>query len=120
MHEVTVESGYSSVSFSLHTGCPYPILSLYREIRDANHGQEIGLQEKYSRIEKKEITFFQPGRFHSEEDNRKTMPKLLRETLCEAIIAEGHVKDELGQKLDLWWKEKTENPTYAGPYPRNE
>jgi hypothetical protein len=116
MHEVTVESGESSVSFSCHLGGPYPVLSLTRDLQEA-HGGEFSLPEEYAGTTKADITHFQPGRY--DEASPDAMPAPLREELCRVIDAGDRSDEELSGFLDEWWASKRAQSTYGGPYPRH-
>jgi len=119
VHEVTVESGFSSVSLSFHIGSPFPLLSLFRDLKRTNRDLTFELPEELSKIEKQEITFFQPGRFCMDGE-QNGMPAALRDQLVNVIQVDGCTDEKLAQLLDSWWVEKSQLQNYSGPYPRGE
>ena len=118
MHEVIVASEQISVSMSLHTGSPFPLMELCRDLNymNGNNGS-FGLPDEYLQRDKFHVTYFEPCRYTGQSD-RAHMPAELRAALLAALIRpQGISTQALSELLDLWWRNALSEPRYPGPYP---
>lgn len=116
MHEVTVGSGNVSVSMSLHTGSPFPLIEL---CRDLNHlsglGEPFGLPERLRQREKFHVVYFDPPMFR-EDIGGARMPARLRDAVLDVVTRPAEVsRGQLGELLDAWWHRASARPCYPGP-----
>jgi hypothetical protein len=121
MHEVVVASDRVSVSMSLHTGSPFPIMEL---CRDLNYmGRQVGffgLPQDMLHRDKFRVRYFEPARFAAAR-GQPHMPGPLRDALLNSLIPpRGLSATQLGEMLDSWWQDATTTLRYPGPYPHPE
>lgn len=116
MHEVVVAADQISVSLSLHTGSPFPLLELCRDL-DHMVGRDgaFGLPKEMMQRDKFYVVYFEPARFRG-DGARDHMPESLREALCAALIRPaGYSRQDLNGLLDGWWRAALSAPSYPGP-----
>jgi len=118
MHEVVVASDQISVSMSLHTGSPFPLMELCRDLNYMNgNNVPFELPDEYLHRDKFHVTYFEPCMYATQSD-RAHMPEKLRAALLEALIRpQGFSPQRLSELLDLWWRNALSEPRYPGPYP---
>lgn len=121
MHEVVVGSDQISVSMSLHTGSPFPIMELCRDLNYmAADAGFFALPEKMLHREKFRVVYFEPAMFGA-ENHRVRMPETLRDALLNALLRpQGYARERLSGLLDRWWRDGISTPRYPGPYPHPE
>lgn len=121
MHEVVVASDQVSVSMSLHTGSPFPVMELCRDLNYMNRsGGFFALPEEMLHRDKFRVAYFEPSTFAGESHGAQ-MPEALRAALLAAIVCpQGFSLERLGGLLDLWWRDALSTPRYPGPYPHPE
>ena len=116
MHEVVVASARVSVSLSLHTGSPFPILELCRDL-DHMIGRDGAFvpPQAMSRRDKFFVAYFEPARFR-DQHRLDTMPEPLRAALSDALIRPAECSaEDLHRLLDAWWRHALSTPSYPGP-----
>lgn len=118
MHEVIVASDQVSVSMSLHTGSPFPIMELCRDLNHMNGNDGfIGLPDEYLHRDKFRVTYFEPCMFAAESRGAQ-MPESLHAALLAALIRPpGLSAEQLSELLETWWRDALSEPRYPGPYP---
>ena len=115
MHEVVVAADQVSVSMSLHTGSPFPVMELCRDLNHMNSGV-FGLPEALLHRDKFHVVYFEPSVFAAAD--RERMPERLRAALTDALVRpQGLSREQLSELLDSWWRDALSRPRYPGPYP---
>ena len=118
MHEVVVASDQISVSMSLHTGSPFPLMELCRDLNYMNGNNGVfELPHEYLHRDKFHVTYFEPCIYATQSDGAH-MPEKLRAALLEVLIRpRGFSAERLSELLNRWWRDALSEPRYPGPYP---
>ncbi len=116
MHEVVVASDQVSVSMSLHSGAPFPVIEMCRDLTHmSGQSEPIGLPEEMTHRDKFHVFYFDPARFHG-ESRREGMPDVLKTALLGTLLRpRGYSLEQLGELLDFWWRQASSTPCYPGP-----
>jgi hypothetical protein len=115
MHEVVVAADQVSVSMSLHTGSPFPLMELCRDLNHMNSGI-FGLPDELLHRDKFRVAYFEPSMFAKADRDR--MPGQLRAALMDVLVRPpGMSREDLSALLDRWWRDALSRPRYPGPYP---
>jgi hypothetical protein len=121
MHEVVVGPDQISVSMSLHTGSPFPVMELCRDLNYMSRDTGVfGLPAEMLHRDKFRVFYFAPALLGAEH-HQAAMPGELREALLSALLRpQGYSRDRLSDLLDIWWRNALTTPRYPGPYPHPE
>lgn len=118
MHEVIVASEQVSVSLSLHTGSPFPVMELCRDLNYmSGQGNSFGLPQGMLHRDKFHVCYFDPALLAA-GNSPERMPDALRDALMQALAPPpGFSQEQVAGLLDAWWRGALVTPRYPGPYP---
>lgn len=121
MHEVVAGADQVSVSMSLHTGSPFPVMELCRDLNYMSGAAGFfGLPAEMLHRDKFRVFYFAPAMFGA-QNHRDAMPEKLRDALLNAFVRpRGYSRERLSELLDAWWRDALITPRYPGPYPHPE
>lgn len=118
MHEVISLGSEPSVSVSFHMGSPFPMEILCMHLNKLLNGGSVSLPNDMKSINKFEMYFFEPTRFHKKSNIKATkMPTQLKDAITRILLAKNVTPAVMEELLNTWWQIATSQIVYQGPYP---
>ena len=112
VHEVVAEDD-SAVSVSFHMGCPYPALTLCRELNEMLGYEDVTLPVEMTSKEKFELYFFEPSNYiAASSQSADVLPGVLADGLMRVLRTQKTSRERLTEMLNAWWKLAIESPYY--------